>query len=153
MNVNAQGRALQHLLVQGFTLYTVPAAVCTRLVDRALLDDPAHAWAVYFTAGAIVWTGRLGLDDPLREVFGDAAVRSGTPTTPHVVCQTQGGRLLLPLEVTDVREARMRIEAAVMVGKPPPEADLDAIPEPLLERELRRRARQREASGKPSDKT
>lgn len=153
MQINAHGRALQHLLVQGFTLYTAPAAVCTRLVDRALLDDPAHAWAVYFTPGAIRWTGALPVDDPLRDVFGEAAVLSGAPATPHVVCHTQGGRLLLPLEVNDVRDARLRVEAGVALGKAPPAERLEAFPDELIEREAkRRRAKQGNAGNAGNEK-
>jgi hypothetical protein len=132
-------RATQHLLVQGFTLYPCAAAVCSRLTARGLLDDPSHAWAVLCDSRSLDWTAMLADDDPLKPLFVDAAVRSATPTTPHVVCHTQGGWLLLPLVTVDVRDARMRIEAAVALGKAPPAERLEAFPDELIEREAKRR--------------
>lgn len=137
--INTHCVAQQHLLVQGFTLYTAPAAVCTRLVQRELLDDPSHAWAVYFTVDALMWTPHLAADDPLRDIFAEAAIRSRLPATPHAVCHTLGGRLIVPLDVGHARDARMRIEAAIALGKAPPAERLDAFSDEHIEREAQRR--------------
>ena len=141
MSQSPETRALQHLLLQGFTLYPLPAAVATRLVARSLLDDPAHSWAVIAAEGALEWTSQLAADDPLLADLVDVAMRSADPKTPHALCQTAGARLLVPLSVTDVRDARMRIEAAVTLGRAPSPERLEAFPVELLERELRRRGR------------
>lgn len=138
MNIDEQTRALQHLLVQGFTLYTAAAAVATRLMDRAILDDPDHAWAVTFERVSLIHTAKLDESDPLAAPFADAAVR-GANKTPHVICHTQGGTLLVPLLVGDVRSARMRIEAAIALGKAPTAERLEAFPDELIEREAKRR--------------
>jgi hypothetical protein len=139
MNTDSHTRALQHLIVQGFTLYTAAAAVCTRLVDRALLDEPRHVWAVYFGSNSLDWTARLANDDPLQEAFGAAAVRSARGA-PHVVCHTLGGVLVVPLDVTACRDARMRIEGAIAQGKAPPPERLEAFSDDMIEREAQRRA-------------
>lgn len=133
-------RAIQHLLVQGFTPYSCAAAVCTRLVAPRVLDNPDHSWAVACNPGSLEWTAMLSDDDPLKAELGEAAVRSANPKTPHVLCHTAGTRLLVPLTVDDVRDARMRIEAAVALGKAPPAERLEAFPDELIEREAKRRA-------------
>ncbi len=140
-------RAMQHLLVQGFELHTAAAAVCSRLVAPQVLDDPQRAWAVLFDSRSIDWTAQLPEGDPLRDSFAEAAVRSADPSTPHVLCHTRGGRLLAPLAVTDVRDARMRIEAAVALGKSPPAERLEAFPDELIEREAARRSKLRGERG------
>jgi hypothetical protein len=132
-------RALQHLLVQGFALYPCAAAVCMRRLEPAILTNPNHAWAVYFDTRSLDYTAKLDPNDPLIAVFADAAVRSASPKTPHVVCHTQGGWLLVPLTVTDVRSARMRIEAAIALGKAPPAERLEAFPDEMIQREAKRR--------------
>lgn len=139
--INDHCIAMQHLLVQGFTLYTAPAAVCTRLAARTLLDNPAHAWAVYFAGDALHWTGHLAEDDPLRQIFADAAVRATRPGPPHVVCHTRGSTLLVPLDVAHARDARMRIEGAIALGAAPPPERLEAFSDEMIEREAQKRAR------------
>lgn len=139
-------RAIQHLLVQGFTIHSCAAAVCTRLTAPRLLDDPSHAWAVLCDASSLEWVALLPQDDPLKADLGEASVRSADPNTPHVLCHTAGGRLLVPLAVPDVRDARMRIEAAVALGKAPAAERLEAFPDELIEREAKRRAK-RKAQG------
>jgi hypothetical protein len=134
-------RARQHLIVQGFTTYTCTAAVCTRLVDPQVLDDPEHAWAVLFDSRSLRWTSMLPEGDPLRNSFAEAAVRSAAPGNPHALCRAAGSTLLVPLVVTDVLNARMRIEAAVALGKVPPAERLSAYPDELIEREAARRAK------------
>ena len=143
MMTNDATRAKQHLLVQGFTLYTAESAVCTRLVSRELLDDPSSTWAVLFDARSLDWTAQLAEDDLLAEDFGAAAVRSSGSGGVHVLCCTAGARLLVPLTVADVRSARMRIEAAVAANMAPPAERLEAFPDELIEREARRRAKRR----------
>lgn len=140
-------RATQHLLVQGFTIYSCAAAVCTRLTAPRLLDDPSHAWAVLCDSRSLEWTSMLPEGDPLKADLGEAAVRSADPMTPHVLCHTQGGRVLVPLMATDVRDARMRIEAAVALGKAPAAERLEAFPDELIEREAARRSKLRGERG------
>lgn len=137
-------RATQHLLVQGFTLYPCAAAVCTRLVAPSVLDEPNHAWAVLFDADSMRWVAMLPEGDRLRDVFLEAAARGG------VICHAQGGLLGLPLVVTDVRDARMRIEAAVALGKAPPAERLEAFSDEALARESERRARRAARERQPS---
>lgn len=143
MKQSPETRALQHLLLQGFMLYSLPAAVCTRLHARHLLDDPGHAWAVVCGDNGLGWTSQLASDDPLLGDLVDAAMRSADPKTPHVLCHTAGSRLIVPLATTDVRDARLRIEAAVALGKQPAPERLEAFPDALIEREARRRAKAR----------
>jgi hypothetical protein len=139
-------RATQRLLVQGFTLYSCAAAVSTRLVARSLLDDPNHAWAVLCDSRSLGWTATLPDDDPLKAPLGEAAVHSADPLTPHVLCHTQGGLLLVPLG-PDTLNARMRIEGAVALGKAPPVERLEAFPDELIEREAKRRAKNKSWRG------
>lgn len=139
MIIDEKCRALQHLLVQGFTLYTTAAAVGVRLLDSGILDNPEHAWAIQFDRRSLEHTSRLPESDPLRATFADAAVRSAAPDAQHVVCHTQGALLMVPLKVADVRTARMRIEAAIALGKAPPAERLEAFPDELIEREAARR--------------
>jgi hypothetical protein len=136
-------RATQRLLVQGFTLYPCAAAVSTRLVARSVLDDPGHAWAVLCDSRSLDWTAMLPEDDPLKAQLAEAAVRSADPAAPHVLCHTQGGLLLVPLG-PDTLNARMRIEAAVALGKVPPAERLEAFPDELIELEAKRRAKKRD---------
>jgi hypothetical protein len=145
MNTDPTCRALQHLLVQGFTLYTCPAAVCTRLAAPALLDSLEHAWAVTFDADSQRWVAALPEIDSLSSVFVEASIKA--VATPHVVCHTQGETLVLPLEATDVRQARMRIESAVILKLAPPVERLEAYPDELIEREAKRRAARRNGQG------
>lgn len=151
--INAEGRALHFLLNQGFTLYSVPAAVCTRIAySRQLLDNTEHAWAVYFTPDALTWTPHMVDEDPLKAVFSDAAVRSSSPGTPHVLCHAAGGAMLVPLTVPDVRDIRVRIESAVTMRLAPPPERLEAYPDELIEREAKRRAKKKKREeGKSSD--
>lgn len=143
MNIDADCRAKQHLLVQGFTLYTCEAAVCTRLLAPAILDDPAHTWAVLFNSKSQYYTAQLRPDDGLLQAFSEAALRAATGA-PQVLCSAQGETLLLPLEVTDVRSARVRIEAAVVMKLSPPAERLEVYPDELIEQEAKRRAKRRE---------
>jgi hypothetical protein len=140
-------RAMQHLLVQGFTVYPFAAAVCTRLVARQLLDDPSHTWAVVCGPGALEWVALMPDGDPLKTEFGATAVSSSDVKTPHVLCHTAGQRILVPLAVTDVRDARLRIETAVSLGKVPTADRLETFPDELIEREAKRRAKMRERQG------
>lgn len=138
MNNDATCRALQHLLVQGFTTYPYTAAVCTRLLLREVLDDPNHPWAVTFDARAQQLVSQMKEDDPLLPVFAEAALKSVSGGR-HVVCATQGGTICVPLEVADVKSVRMRIEAAVAMRMSPPPERLSAYPDELIEQEAKRR--------------
>lgn len=144
-------RATQHLVRQGFTLIPCGAAVCTRIVARAYLDNPELPWAVLFDPESMQWTPAMADDDPLKEIFANASVRSATPKSPHVVCHTQGAYALLPMVVADVRDARMNIEAAVALGKSPPTDRLEAFSDDAIEREAKRRKKARkEGDDQPS---
>lgn len=137
-------RARQHLLLQGFTVYPCHAAVCVALIARSVLDNPSHPWAIELDADAQRWTSMLLDDDnsPLAQNMRQGALLAGAGS-PHVLTHTLGGLLLTPLVVADVREARMRIEAAVTLGKAPPAERLKAFPDELIEREAKRRQKQR----------
>jgi hypothetical protein len=56
-----------------------------------------------------------------------------------VQCHVAGEKLILPLDPAVVRDARVRIEAAVTLGKAPPAEKLEAFPDELIQREARRR--------------
>lgn len=144
MNINESGRALQHLLVTGFTLYTAPAAVCTRLVEPRVLES--HPWAVTLDVASGPWCARLPEDDPWRGAFIDAAALA-TSKQPSVLCHYEGVLLPLPLVVAQARHARARLEVAKNLGvTPTPLEGLPAVPDAILEAELRRRQREAEAA-------
>jgi hypothetical protein len=141
MNINAHARALQHLLVQGFTLYTCPAAICVRMCAPLVLE--AHTWACYFVdSGAIDWCSRLDEADPWRAVMMEAA-EGATPKTPLVLCHFDAMFLALPLQVDEVRHAKARLEVAKNLDVEPPSLEgVRAIPDDVLELELKRRKRE-----------
>src|SRR5688572_21893596 len=101
-------RARQHLLLQGFTLYTMEAADALRAVGSKTLEDPSHAWAVELPDN-------------------------------YVQCHVSGEKIILPLDPAVILDARLRIEAAVMLGKTPPAEKLEAFPDELIQREAKRR--------------
>lgn len=146
MNINAHCRALQHLLVQGFVLYTCPAAVCTRLYAPEVLAS--HSWAATLDAASGRWCESLLLErDPWRAAFLDAAAQAAASRQPVVLCHHRGVLLALPLDVTPVRHAWARLEVAANLGVPPtPIEGLVAVPDAILEQELRRRQREAEAA-------
>lgn len=146
MNINANARALQHLLVQGFTLYTCPAAVCTRLAAPLVLET--HPWAVTFeSSGSAEWCAQLKEDDPLRARMLEAS-QGATKKDPTVLCHFEGFYLALPLEVNEVRHAAARLEVAKNLAVEPPSAEgLQALPSEILEQELKRRRREEKAQG------
>ncbi len=145
MTLNAQGRALQHLLVQGFTLYTCPAAVCTRLGAPLIMET--HPWAVYFESGAVEWCAQLKDDDPLRARMAEAASQA-TKKDPWALCHFEGVYLALPLAVDEVRHARARLEVAKNLSVEPPSIEgVMAIPDDILELELKRRRKVEKAQG------
>jgi hypothetical protein len=112
-------RARQHLLLQGFTLYTCEAAVALLLLGSLTLIDPAHAWAVEFDAGSQAHTSKLSEDsDVASQLRRGALMASGGQR--HVLTHTRGGLLLVPLQVGDVRTSRTRIEDAVALSRVPP---------------------------------
>lgn len=141
MNTNANTRAIQHLLVQGFTPYTCPAAVCTRLGAPIVLET--HPWAIIFeSSGSAEWAARLLEDDPLRAHMVGAA-QGASLATPKVLCHWDGVYLALPLAVDEVRHARARLEVAKNLGVEPTSLEgLAAVPEDVLRLELKRRKRQ-----------
>jgi hypothetical protein len=140
----SETRALQHLTIQGFTIYTCAAAVCTRLVAPSLLDDPEHTWAVVCDRDSQQWLSMLPEGDPLAATLGDAALRSAAGHQ-HAVCHTLGGLIVAPLDPGDevLRRARVRIEGAITLGKQPPTEKLEAFSDELIEREAARRAKRR----------
>lgn len=100
-------RALQHLLVQGFTLFTDEAAQALRDAGKPLENRPGLAYAI---------------------VIGRS-----------VQCCLGGQQLLIPLEVEHVRDARLKLETAITLQLAPPTQALDAYPDELLQREMKRR--------------
>lgn len=141
--VSPKIRAVQHLILQGFTLYTARAAVCTRLAKDTILDDPSHTWAVIFDNSSSSAIHKLEDSDPLKSTFSDAAIRSMHPTNQMVVCSTLGVGLLLPLEVDYVRDAKMKIQSAIARGKAPTADKLESFPDELIEQEFNRRNKSR----------
>jgi|SRR6187551_18821 len=135
-------RALQKLVFQGFVPMPVAAAVCLRRLAPQVFEDPNAALAIVFDAESLAWTAHLPEGDALTELFAEAAVRSSEPKTPHVVVQAAGSRMVLPLDILDVRDARIRLEAATTLKLAPPADRLEAYPLELLERELRKRQKQ-----------
>jgi len=137
MSQNANTRALQHLLLQGFTPYTCQAAVCTRLQAPLVLET--HPWAVVMERGAALWCGRLLDDDPMRPRFLEAA-EGASQAQPRVLCHYDGIFLALPLVVDEVRHAQARLEIAKNLSVVPTSLDgLAAVPDDILKLELRRR--------------
>jgi hypothetical protein len=137
-----QTRALQTLVFQGFMPMPVAAAVCMRRLAPQVFDDPAATLAIVFGVEAITWTPHLPEGDALTDLFAEAAIKSADPKSPQVICQTAGSRMLLPLDVVDVRDARIRLEAATTLKLAPPAERIEAYPLELLQRELRKRERQ-----------
>src|SRR5690606_9127164 len=76
--------------------------------------------------------------DPLLPIFTRAA-QAAARGTRQIVASLGGGHLLVPLNVTDARDARARIESANATGYEPSPERVQALPAELLERELRRR--------------
>jgi hypothetical protein len=133
MNIDANCRALQHLLVQGFTLYTTPAAVCIRRSVPNVLDG--HSWAIVLDAASQAWLQHLPEEDVLRPLLVAAATG-----TSRVLCHLEGVYLDLDLEVDQVRHAHSRLEVAKNLSVEPPSLDgIMAIPEEVLQQELKRR--------------
>lgn len=108
MPQHPQTRALQHLLIQGFTLYTDEAATAMRAQGGSSLDNPNHAHAIVMRGGV-------------------------------VQCFWGGMQLMVPLEVNEVRDARLKLETAVTLQLAPPTEKLEAFPDEMLRRELKRR--------------
>lgn len=132
---SAETRARQHLLVQGFTLYTCEAAVSMLMLDTKTLKDPGHAFAIEVPTGSVSFTGLLTNELEPRElvvVLQSAAVQAGT--IPLVVCSTQGSLLTVGLTPNSVRNVRMQAEAALMS-----EPILGDVNTSDLEREVLRR--------------
>jgi len=152
MNTNANTRAIQHLLVQGFTPYTCQAAVCTRLHAPLVLET--HPWAVIMERGAALWCERLLEDDEMRPHFL-AAAEAASPVQPSVLCCYKGTFLVLPLLVDEVRHARARLEVANNLGVQPTSLEgLAAVPANVLKLELKRREREAQSdSGEKEGQT
>lgn len=106
-------RALQHLIIQGFKLYTNEAADALRSIGPSALDDPDHAWAV---------------------LLGEGMVQ----------CSWGGVQMLIPLTPDDVRDALLKLETAVTLSIAPAVERLQAFPDELLQREMKRRRLPRE---------
>ena len=131
-------RARQHLLIQGFTLYTCEAAVAMLALSSGTLSDPSHAWSVEFDERSLLYTSLLPPGSPFAAELAEGAVAAAGGAR-HVLNHTQGGLLLVPLDVGDVRDSRMRIEAAVALGKAPPVEKLQAFGDEMLLAEARKR--------------
>jgi hypothetical protein len=134
-------RALQHLLVQGFTLYTAEAATSMLLGGSTTLADPAHAWAVEFDASSWKHTDTLlgNVPEAVYQVFAAAAETCKQQQTSGVLTHTQGASLFSRLLPADVAGVRMKIETAVILGKQPPTEKLEAFGDEAIQREAKRR--------------
>jgi hypothetical protein len=149
MQQSARTRSLQHLLLQGFTLYPCHAAVCVWLASPSVLLDASHPWAIAFDTNDSHWMSNIPSGDSEPRALAlmrEASVRAATE--PMALVHAMGEFLVLPLEVPEVRNARMRIEAAVTLGKAPPTEKLGAFSDKAIEAEVaRRRKRQKAENG------
>ena len=138
---NSRTRVLQHLLVQDFTLYTAEAVACLLLQGSTTLLDPDHAWVVEIRPDDHAHFDRLiGTEPPpLVATLLAAAETCRQQRRTGALMFTQGASLFMPLDVQSVRGARMRIEAAVILGKRPPTEKLEAFGDEQFLQEARRR--------------
>lgn len=136
-----QTRARQHLLVQGYTLYTAEAAVSLLLLGSTTLLDPEHAWAVEMDQTSWNHTDRLlgQVDSPLQQLLSASAETCRQGGQPGVLLHTQGATMLTQLRTNDVRNSRMTIEQAVILGHQPPTEKLQAFGDEAIQREAQRR--------------
>lgn len=143
MNQPSRIRCAQHLLVQGITVYPCHAAVCIWLGAPQVLSRPDYAWAVEFDAQSLFWTTSIPESDQSRValLLREGAIRASDGTS-LVLCHVAGDYLLVPMEVNEVRGIRLRIEAAVIRGKPPSPEKLEAFSDEMLEAELAKRGKQ-----------
>jgi len=83
MAQSKETRALQHLLLQGFTLYTSEAADALRARGPSSLDDPAHAYAVVLGSGMVqcCWGGAQLLVPLATDDVRDARLKLETAVT------------------------------------------------------------------------
>ena len=131
-------RAQQHLLLQGFTLYPCAAAVALMLLEPGVLEDQGHNWAIICDGSSMGWASKLTGDGKFATALRDCALLSAGGTL-HAVCHTLGAVLVVPLDPVDAKDARMRIEAAVTLGKQPPAERLEAFGDEMIAREANRR--------------
>src|SRR3972149_1264090 len=94
MAQSKETRALQHLLLQGFTLYTSEAADALRARGPSSLDDPAHAYAVVLGSGMVqcCWGGAQLLVPLATDDVRDARLKLGTAGTVRVAPRPLEGR-------------------------------------------------------------
>lgn len=145
-------RARQHLLIQGFTLYTAEAAVALLLCGSQTLLNPDHAWAVEVRPNSWTFTDQLlgKVDSKLYDLFAAAAETCRVSNKPGSLLCTQGTTLLVPLDVPSVQGARLTIESAIMLQKQPPTEKLEAFSDDALRKEARKRGLLEKVQGNDS---
>jgi hypothetical protein len=144
MTQSKETRAIQHLLLQGFDVLPCYSAVCTLLVDRTQLDNPARLWAVICDRDSLTWITRLPETEPFREGLLDCATKASSGQQ-HVLCCLQGVLLVTELEPSGpARDARARLQGAIEQGQRPPVEKLEAFGDEAVEAEFRRRQRKKD---------
>lgn len=141
-------RARQHLLLQGFTSYTAEAAVSLVLQGQSSLDDVNHAWSVELNPQSWRHTERLATAEtlsPLAQLLMGAGETCRQDAATGVLCCVVGATLLEKLEPAAVQGVRMRIEAAIALGKQPPVEKLEAFSDEAIEKEAKRRKKAEKA--------
>lgn len=133
-------RAKQHLIVQNMTVYDCPTAVCVRRSCPSIMDGLDHFWAVSFNKGSLVWINELPDTDPLKEKFLQAYELS-KEGEQHVLAHGKNILLIVPMIVDEVRTLRARLEKAFEVGSAPVMSDLSAVPDEMIESEIKRRSK------------
>lgn len=84
-------RALQHLILQGFTLYTSEAVDCMRAQGSVTLNDPTYAYAIVLSDGMVqcFWGGYQMLCELLPAQVRDARQKLETAVTLGLAPPTQ----------------------------------------------------------------
>jgi hypothetical protein len=142
-------RIQQHLLVQGFTLYTGLSATCTRLMVPAALDN--HSWAALIGKDSLPWVQQLKDDDVLKNHFITAVNMANTNKNISVLCHYKGNYLIIPPDVSEVRHAIERLIKAAELNVPvPPIENIRAIPDSILQAELKRRKKDADPEETPN---
>lgn len=134
-------RAMQHLLVQGFTLYTAEAAVCMLLRGSPTLANPDHAWACLFDKSSWEFTDSMlgSVNDAVYQVFAAAAETCKQQNVEGALVCTQGVSMFVELLPAEMLGIRMKIETAIILGKQPPLEKLEAFGDEAIQREAKRR--------------
>lgn len=131
-------RSKQHLIVQNITVYDCPTAVCVRRSCPSLMDELDNFWTVSFNKSSKIWIDELPETDPLKVEFLKAYELSKSGEQ-YVLAHGKGNLLIVPMVVPEVRTLRARLEKAFEVGSAPVLSNLAAVPDEMIESEIKRR--------------